>query len=151
MNNKTLRSGLISFSTAVFMATPVLFQGLSTQAQVASVDGRFEEYSQGITPTLAYGVNSPSVQDLQIFMDELGYYNGSIDGRYDDQVVGAVEAFQTDYGLVADGVVGANTWDSILSIDPDSIFEPEDNFNAATDEYFDYEDDYAYNSKGLDF
>lgn len=95
MTKRILQLGFVSLGVASALAVaPVLFQGLSAQAQVASTDGRFEEYSQGITPTLTYGVNSPSVQDLQIFLDEIGYYSGSIDGSYDDEVVNAVEEFQ---------------------------------------------------------
>lgn len=141
-----------SFTTfgiaSVFAVAPVLVQETPAQAQVANIDGRFEEYSQGVTPTLAYGVNSPSVQDLQIFMDEIGYYSGPIDGSYGEEVINAVEEFQTDYGLESDGIVGSNTWNSILGIDPDSVFESEDSFDAATGEYSDYEADYAGNEEG---
>ncbi|MGP1385628.1 MAG: peptidoglycan-binding domain-containing protein [Thainema sp.] len=149
MIRRILQSRFASLGAASMLAVaPILFHGLSAQAQVANIDGRFEEYQAGITPTLTYGITSPTVQDLQIFMDELGYYNSPIDGNYGNEVVNAVEEFQTDYGLLSDGIVGANTWDSILGIDPDSVFEAEDSFDSATGEYSDYEDDYAYNEDG---
>ena len=37
------------------------------------------------------------------------------DGRFDDQVVAAVRAFQTDHGLVVDGLVGPLTWAAITA------------------------------------
>jgi hypothetical protein len=49
------------------------------------------------------------VADLQERLKELGYYNGSIDGIYSEDVRSAVMAFQEVNELVSDGVAGPAT------------------------------------------
>lgn len=46
---------------------------------------------------------------IQRRLQELGYYNGAIDGIYGTQTRNAVIEFQDDYGITADGIVGART------------------------------------------
>jgi len=56
---------------------------------------------------LQVGVERGSdVQRVQNILNRAGYYSGSIDGIYGPQTRDAVIAFQRDYGLVADGIVG---------------------------------------------
>jgi len=139
MIKKFLQSSLASLGEiSALAAVPVLLQGAPAQAQ--AIDGRLSEYEEA-TPTLAAGAEGSAVQDIQIFLDELGYYNGPIDGTYDDALTEAVQAYQGDYGLPSDGIVGADTWNSFLGIDADSIFESDDAFDEATGVYTDYEED----------
>jgi len=134
--------GIISALAAV----PVLFQALPAHAQV--IDGRLTEYEEN-APTLAYGATGTTVQDIQVFLDELGYYNGPIDGTYDDDLTSAVQAYQSDYGLASDGIVGEDTWNSFFGIDPDGIFEDDDGFDDATGVYSDYEEDGISVNEGI--
>lgn len=150
MIKRILQSKLASLgAVSVLAVAPVLFLGSPAQAQV--IDGRLNEYEVGTAPTLNYGVTGAAVRDVQVLLDEMGYYNGPIDGTYDQELASAVEEFQTDYGLMSDGIVGYRTWNSFLGIDSESIFESEDTFDAATGIYTDYEDgvDYSYNSEGV--
>ena len=56
-----------------------------------------------------YGTTGSEVKSIQTRLNELGYYNGSIDGVFGTQTKSAVTKFQKDYGLTADGIVGTNT------------------------------------------
>ena len=45
----------------------------------------------------------------------LGYPITKISGVFDAELDRAVRAFQRDHGLVADGIVGKLTWESLMS------------------------------------
>jgi L,D-transpeptidase ErfK/SrfK len=53
------------------------------------------------------------VRRIQEILQALGYYAGPLDGVYDEEVRDAVIAFQNDYGLSPDGVVGPNTYEAL--------------------------------------
>ncbi|MBQ7521681.1 MAG: spore cortex-lytic enzyme [Clostridia bacterium] len=56
-----------------------------------------------------YGSTGSEVKSIQTRLNELGYYNGQIDGIFGTKTKTAVTKFQKDYGLTADGIVGTNT------------------------------------------
>ena len=56
-----------------------------------------------------YGSTGSEVRSIQTRLNELGYYNGQIDGIFGTKTKTAVTRFQKDYGLTADGIVGTNT------------------------------------------
>ncbi len=49
-------------------------------------------------------------RNIQQALKNAGYYQGSIDGKVGSQTRQAVQAFQRDNALGADGVVGRQTW-----------------------------------------
>lgn len=49
------------------------------------------------------------VAQLQKALQQLGYYTGSLDGKYGTGTVAAVTAYQTAQGLSVDGVAGSST------------------------------------------
>lgn len=53
------------------------------------------------------------VRNVQERLTELGYYQGEITGVYDRETAQAVRNFQEAFGLLADGVVGPETWNAI--------------------------------------
>ncbi len=59
----------------------------------------------------------PDVQMVQNILNQVGYYNGAIDGIYGNATRDAVIAFQRDYGLGADGIVGPNTYEALAKVD----------------------------------
>jgi Ca-activated chloride channel family protein len=59
------------------------------------------------------GDTGVAVEQLQQALKAAGYYNGPIDGKYDDDVKTAVEAYQQAQHMSADGVAGAATMDSL--------------------------------------
>lgn len=66
--------------------------------------------AQGKRPVLRSGDRGAFVIDLQAQLAMLGYTLGKRDGIMGARTVAAVVAFQTDNGLVADGIVGDRTW-----------------------------------------
>lgn len=60
--------------------------------------------------TLKIGSTGPNVKLVQSLLKRLGYYTGSVDGVYGNETRQSVIAFQKDFGLVPDGVVGPATW-----------------------------------------
>ncbi len=64
-------------------------------------------------PVLRIEAAGPAVSQLQKELQELGYYDGPIDGGFGEATQAAVEQFQTDQQLFVDGVVGESTWDAL--------------------------------------
>ena len=58
---------------------------------------------------LSTGSKGQMVEDLQRKLQELGYYTGKLDGDYGSGTKRAVEIFQKQHGLEADGIAGAKT------------------------------------------
>ncbi len=73
-----------------------------------------QDYNAGY-PVLMMGSTGSDVSDLQARLLELGYYTGSIDGRYASATVDAIQEFQTRHGLTADGIAGRQTQDMLYS------------------------------------
>ena len=62
------------------------------------------------TPSyMASGSQGEMVSALQERLRELGYYSGAIDGQYGSGTKRAVEIFQRQHGLDADGIAGSKT------------------------------------------
>ena len=59
--------------------------------------------------SLRYGDRGDDVKELQERLKKLGYYTGSIDGKYGSGTEKAVRSFQERNGLTADGVAGKKT------------------------------------------
>jgi N-acetylmuramoyl-L-alanine amidase len=49
------------------------------------------------------------ITEVQEKLKELGYYNGSVNGNYDDATVVAIKNFQRDNGIYVSGAVGGVT------------------------------------------
>lgn len=59
--------------------------------------------------TLREGDANDNVKKLQQKLKDLGYYTGSVDGKYGSGTVTAVQSFQAATGLTVDGVAGPAT------------------------------------------
>lgn len=66
-------------------------------------------------PTLRRGSSGDYVLELQQDLLKLGYNIGSTgaDGKYGAKTAAAVQAFQANSGLTADGICGPRTWEAI--------------------------------------
>jgi len=127
--------------------SPLFMMARGAEAQLSNydyspvVDGYLAEYLLTEPPFLKPGgIEGEAVQDIQILLDELGYYNGNIDGFYDPALANAVEDLQIDYGLEATGTLTPETWDLLFSFDLDEIYEDGDYFIEASGTYNDVED-----------
>ena len=67
-----------------------------------------------IRMTLRRGCSGEEVKELQETLILKGYDPGTADGIFGGRTEAAVKAFQTDYGLTADGIVGDKTWAVLL-------------------------------------
>lgn len=56
---------------------------------------------------------SASANDVQKALKNAGFYKGSIDGKIGQQTKKAIESFQRQHNLTADGVVGRRTWEEL--------------------------------------
>ena len=75
------------------------------------------------TPGVRYGTiyvgdKGENVRRLQKRLNELGYYKGKIDGQYGQQTRRAVEEFQRQTELKADGIAGRITQAACLTKTP---------------------------------
>jgi Putative peptidoglycan binding domain len=73
-------------------------------------------YSNTQAPYLSYGSRGQAVRDVQTFLSQQGFYQGSIDGIYGTQTRNAVRAYQRSRNLIADGIIGHNAQFTIGSI-----------------------------------
>ena len=73
-----------------------------------------QDYNAGY-PVLRVGSTGSDVSDLQARLTELGYYTGTIDGKYSTGTQSAVMEFQSRNGLTADGIAGRATQDKLYS------------------------------------
>jgi peptidoglycan hydrolase-like protein with peptidoglycan-binding domain len=67
-------------------------------------------------PTLRQGDRGSYVVELQQKLAQLGFYAGTIDGKFGSGTAAAVRKLQTAYGLSVDGVAGAGTWSVITRL-----------------------------------
>jgi hypothetical protein len=63
---------------------------------------------------LEKGSKGAEVKTLQRLLNALDYSCGKVDGDFGNGTLAAVKAFQKAKGLGVDGIVGTNTWNSIL-------------------------------------
>ena len=66
-------------------------------------------------PTVQYNSVNDYVKKLQSRLNELGYDCGAVDGDFGIGTKDAVIRYQKDQGLVADGVVGQQTWGALYA------------------------------------
>lgn len=61
------------------------------------------------------GINFPQFRnDVEKLQQALGFPSQQVDGKFGKNTEDAVVAFQKKNGLVADGIVGDNTWSALL-------------------------------------
>lgn len=64
---------------------------------------------------LSYGTSGESVKSMQAALQKLGYYKGTVDGKYKDSTWRAIWWFQKDNNLSADGIAGSHTLTALYS------------------------------------
>jgi hypothetical protein len=66
-----------------------------------------------VKPLLEVGAQGADVEELQTLLKNKGYVV-NVDGKFTPQTLSAVGEYQSDMGLVADGIVGDKTWSALL-------------------------------------
>lgn len=61
------------------------------------------------------GDRGSQVVNLQAWLKTLGYYDGPTTGYYGSLTEAAVKRFQTQENLATDGLVGPNTWSTLIA------------------------------------
>lgn len=67
-----------------------------------------------MTSSIRHGDAGPAVRDVQQRLVSLGAADLQVDGAFGEATLQAVRRFQRDRGLAADGVVGDETWRSLV-------------------------------------
>ncbi|UTR14760.1 peptidoglycan-binding protein [Salipaludibacillus sp. LMS25] len=76
-------------------------------------DGIAGPQTLGALQVLEWGDNGRLVTYLQRKLEKLGYYNGPVDGQFDQLTNKAVKHFQADHGLQVDGLAGPKTYGAL--------------------------------------
>lgn len=91
-------------------------------AELGSI-GRLEGYFTGLWTgkVLRFGSIGIEVQQLQYFLSVISTVysnipNVSVDSRFGPQLDRSVRAFQREFGLIEDGLVGEQTWNEIYEV-----------------------------------
>lgn len=67
-------------------------------------------------PLVKQGARGNITKWIQNRLNKLGFNCGVADGIFGNMTANAVRAFQKRYGLVADGIIGINTWRKLLGL-----------------------------------
>lgn len=98
-----------SQKTPVRQSSPTHSQSQQTAAGTQR-NPAIQYTSEGL-PILHVGMHGPEVVKLQQKLEKLGFFDGNIDGDFGAKTETAVKAAQQRYGIEADGIVGAGTWE----------------------------------------
>ena len=133
-------SATVSVSAAVLENTATLelttrtptqlSQSQSTQSQ--SAQSQSAQTAVVVYPILSEGSTGETVSRLQATLKLLGFYQGEVNGTYDQLTQQAVTAFQAATSLTADGITGPATWRKLLPT-PNDIAPNDTGAVAASD------------------
>jgi peptidoglycan hydrolase-like protein with peptidoglycan-binding domain len=68
-------------------------------------------------PQLSQGSNGVLVTAIQQVLKDIGFYMGEVDGIYGPKTAKAVRDFQISDNLLADGIIGPQTWNALIQLD----------------------------------
>ena len=118
-NNGLTQDGLAGSGTfAKLFSTSAIGAGSSGSTPTPSPTPSPTPGSNGwVIPsrTLREGYTGDDVKSVQSRLQELGYYTGSLDGKYGSGTMAAVKAFQANNGLTQDGLAGSSTFAKLFS------------------------------------
>ncbi len=80
----------------------------SSSSSSSSSDSGSSSSSSSSATLYLLGSSGSEVEKIQTRLQELGYYNGSINGEFDEATQSAYMSFQLDAGLTVDGISGSD-------------------------------------------
>jgi peptidoglycan hydrolase-like protein with peptidoglycan-binding domain len=102
--------------------------GSATSAAVTAMQKALGVTADGVygpsTDAALKGKAKDVVVQIQTELAKYGYYTGPIDGDYGEATKAAVTKLQTDLGVTADGLVGAETLDAFHKAVADGTLKP---------------------------
>ena len=101
----------ISVSATVLEDTDTLHLTNQTHTQSSR---QIAQAATTVYPTLGDGSTGETVSRLQATLKLLGFYQGEVDGIYNQLTQQAVVSFQNAVDLSADGITGPATWSKLL-------------------------------------
>ncbi len=95
-----------------------IYSGVKRLNEINSEGIRLSDISRQFPGILREGDSGNGVLLIQYYLDTLSFFypdlqSVRVTGNYDAQTTSAVRAFQTFFGLDADGIVGRNTWNKL--------------------------------------
>ena len=102
------------------------YSGVKSLAELASEGITLEEATIPFDTEISEGDSGIPVRTLQYYLSIIAYFNPSlepvpINGFFNSATIGAVERFQTYYGLPATGIVDNATWNTISRIYTETV------------------------------
>lgn len=73
-------------------------------------------YNTAAFPTIRKGHRNNYVSHLQHLLNDAGFNCGAIDGIFGTMTDKAVRSYQSNCGLIVDGIVGPKTWNALLNV-----------------------------------
>jgi N-acetyl-anhydromuramyl-L-alanine amidase AmpD len=71
---------------------------------------------QIVNPDIDFSTITKSVEEIQARLNKLNYNAGPVDGIQGIMTLKAIRQFQSDHGLVIDGIVGPKTWHKLVAL-----------------------------------
>ena len=98
-----------------------IYNGVKNLAELDTEGLTTEEISRQYVTSLQQGSRGPQVRLIQYYLNFIGFFNNnlnqlSVDGVFGQGTKNAVTAFQREYGLTPDGIVGRNTWNALQNV-----------------------------------
>ncbi|MBQ2834395.1 MAG: peptidoglycan-binding protein [Clostridia bacterium] len=107
------RHGLAQTGAADEQTLRILYREADVDLAVSEETGTGETEETPASQLLKKGSAGEAVRALQAALDELGYYHGTVTGRYGNLTKEAVRRFQRAHGLSSDGVAGPITLEKL--------------------------------------
>ncbi|MBL8013796.1 MAG: peptidoglycan-binding protein [Candidatus Omnitrophica bacterium] len=114
VTEETTATALANLETnAVNIAAPVVTENLTGNVVAEPVTSALEAVSGSVEQNVNEVIENPTPLQIQEALKNAGYYEGKIDGSIGPKTKKAIEKFQTENGLKADGKVGRKTWSKL--------------------------------------
>ncbi len=100
------------------MRNLAISSGIWNYVEPANLTPRWVHFDERWTvsgyPLIRQGSKGPYVCIAQDGLTTLGYNTGGLDGVFGARTTDSVRQYQSSRGLSADGIIGTNTWNTLM-------------------------------------